>query len=653
MPCVGDKKSQRSFRNTGYWLLDIQKIQNMTSIKKRNHRSGLGALALVAGVAFGYDLTASPRFSPEGTQYQVAGSGIGDQLSPSISFRQTGGWLAWHDNVTDGEGFGVSVRRLTGQLTGLSSFRVNQRSEGDQENAQILQMGDGGAIVVWQGGIKGRQTIMGRVIKADGRFAGDEFAISAEGLDHREPSVAINSSGSILVTWTADGVDGDLAAVQSRLLSPSGEPVAQVLQLNQFTPFHQRSSGVTALPDGSFVAVWISEQQRGQNTVDVFARRLQPNGIPSGEEFLVNSGAKPCATPSVAAFPNGGYVVAWAEHDHTAPGAVWDVASRNYQNGNPTTAPLTLNQRRIGFQGFPKIAVVGDEALVVFRSQGGDGYGESVVGRWVDSKGKTIGEEFVVNSQTSGDQITPNVASDGQGRVVAVWSTYAGLSKGMDLASQRYAMSAPALNAPEPPYVFAASSSRLAISFPEVSGLPVSQYELYMDGSEIPLVLKAGYHTEAGFAPESVHTFRLAYRLEDGRLSPLSAPSQGRTWGEDINLDGIPDDWQAKYYGSNRNLWPAPTSDSDADGVSDREEYLAGTDPKAPSSVLKTFLRRNEQGATLSWNSRPGAFYQVQASNNLKDWSDLGALRFASGEVDSIPVGNLPGNTYYRVNLLR
>jgi hypothetical protein len=223
----------------------------------------------------------------------------------------------------------------------------------------------------------------------------------------------------------------------------------------------------------------------------------------------------------------------------------------------------------------------------------------------------------------------------------------------MDLASQRYAISAPALLAPESPYVFAASSSRLTVSFPEVSGLPVTQYELYVDGADVPVVLKAGHHTASGLTPGSSHTFRLAYRLEDGRISPLSAPAQGRTWGEDMNLDGMPDDWQAKVYGSNPATWPSPNNDTDGDGVSDREEFLTGTNPKSASSVLKTFLRRTEQGATLSWNSRPGAFYQVQTSTNMQEWSDIGTLRFASGEIDSIPIGNHPGNTYYRVNLLR
>lgn len=133
------------------------KTRHMTSIDKRRIHGGLGALILAANAGIGGQLMASPRFSTEGNQYQIAGSAIGDQLSPSISFRGTGGWVAWHDNTTDGDGFGVSVRKLTGQLTGMSSFRVNQTGEGDQENAQVLQTKDGSAIVVWQGGRRGSQ----------------------------------------------------------------------------------------------------------------------------------------------------------------------------------------------------------------------------------------------------------------------------------------------------------------------------------------------------------------------------------------------------------------------------------------------------------------------------------------------------------------
>ena len=32
--------------------------------------------------------------------------------------------------------------------------------------------------------------------------------------------------------------------------------------------------------------------------------------------------------------------------------------------------------------------------------------------------------------------------------------------------------------------------------------------------------------------------------MDGGSRSVLSAPAEGTTWGEDENLDGLPDDWQ-------------------------------------------------------------------------------------------------------------
>ncbi len=109
-------------------------------------------LAVVTGLTLALAGVEAGPFSPEGTQYLAAGSPVGDQILPALAFRSTGGWLVWQDNSTDGLGFGISARRLTGQLTGLCSFRVNEDGAGDQENAQVGILPDGGALIVWQSG---------------------------------------------------------------------------------------------------------------------------------------------------------------------------------------------------------------------------------------------------------------------------------------------------------------------------------------------------------------------------------------------------------------------------------------------------------------------------------------------------------------------
>jgi hypothetical protein len=73
------------------------------------------------------------------------------------------------------------------------------------------------------------------------------------------------------------------------------------------------------------------------------------------------------------------------------------------------------------------------------------------------------------------------------------------------------------------------------------------------------------------------------------------------------------------------------------------------TDPK---STLRTWLASSDQGLFLMWNTVPGIIYQVQISNDLKQWTDLGSRRFAHGSVDSVWVGGEPA-AYYRVIRVR
>ena len=63
-------------------------------------------------------------------------------------------------------------------------------------------------------------------------------------------------------------------------------------------------------------------------------------------------------------------------------------------------------------------------------------------------------------------------------------------------------------------------------------------------------------------------------------------------------------------------------------------------------------LTPTAQGMFLSWNTQPGATYQVQVTTDLKTWVNAGSARFAAGTTDSIYVGG-SSNGYYRVVLLR
>ncbi len=93
--------------------------------------------ALFAGIpAVGFAQT--NYYATNGTEYAIVGSLPGDQVLPDAAVTPSGGYVVWQDNITDGNGWGVSAMQLNSTLSGSgSSFRVNVQGAGDQENPRV------------------------------------------------------------------------------------------------------------------------------------------------------------------------------------------------------------------------------------------------------------------------------------------------------------------------------------------------------------------------------------------------------------------------------------------------------------------------------------------------------------------------------------
>ncbi len=220
----------------------------------------------------------------------------------------------------------------------------------------------------------------------------------------------------------------------------------------------------------------------------------------------------------------------------------------------------------------------------------------------------------------------------------------------MDLAAQRYATYLAPLSAPGAPVVSALDSYTLSVTWAPLGGFSVDHWELYEDASATPWLLTNTYwQNDPGtdlYNPGSTHSFSLVYVLTDGRHSPASAVSSGKTWGADLygggpgnnKPDGLPDDWQAMYWGTNHTNWLGPNVLL-APGVTVEEVFEWGANPLDPTTWLRQWITPGQLGLTLNWTTHPGYMYQVQTSSNLTDWNDLGGPRFASDVVDSIFLG--------------
>ncbi|MBL9169979.1 MAG: immunoglobulin domain-containing protein [Verrucomicrobiales bacterium] len=94
----------------------------------------------------------------------------------------------------------------------------------------------------------------------------------------------------------------------------------------------------------------------------------------------------------------------------------------------------------------------------------------------------------------------------------------------------------------------------------------------------------------------------------------------------DADKDGVGDEWEALYGFSSSNATDA-NRDDDGDGRTNREEFIAGTDPKNPSSVLRIdSIQTTTNRTSLSLVSRKDRGYTVQFREALNRGSWQTAL---------------------------
>jgi hypothetical protein len=121
----------------------------------------------------------------------------------------------------------------------------------------------------------------------------------------------------------------------------------------------------------------------------------------------------------------------------------------------------------------------------------------------------------------------------------------------------------------------------------------------------------------------------------------------------DFDRDGMADAWEATY-GFNTNLVDDALDDADQDTVSNRDEYIAGTNPLDPSSYLKVQrLTVSLNQAALEFLAVSNRSYSVLYQNSLTDaaWVKLvdvpaGSTNRLETVIDGIPPGL---SRYYRL----
>lgn len=416
---------------------------------------------LFAGVALGWTAldAAGGGLQPQGLEFPLTRGIPGDQINPAVALQRDGGWVVWQDAAIDGEGLGISAIRIneTGAAVGTPR-RVNQITQGDQENPSLILLPDGRSFCLWQGGPVGFQKIIGRFLSPDGSPLTPDIPISTGDGEHQlDPVAVLLQDGTFVVAWTSYRQEGSSSYdIYGRRVSATGELLGVESRLNATQGMNRRSPSLAPLPSGGFVAAWVTERQVGvRDNTDVRGRALAGYGAPTFAVQVVSrsfsSDIEPlgvespvsesglAANPVLCSLADGRVYAAWTRRSPGDRQARYDVYGRTLDAfGIAQNSERLINVQTLGDQYRPRLAVTSHGILAVWTSMGQDGSWEGVFGRWVDSAGEPSGDEMAINTQAGGGQILPAVATTADSGLIVAYSSNQPRT-GYELYAQRLA----------------------------------------------------------------------------------------------------------------------------------------------------------------------------------------------------------------------
>ncbi|GAA0603417.1 hypothetical protein GCM10009416_46320 [Craurococcus roseus] len=259
---------------------------------------------------------------------------------------------------------------------------------------------------------------------------GSEFRVNATTADYQSgPSVAAFADGGFVTAWTGRTADGTYDVFAQRFAA-DGRATDGEFGVNATALGDQNAPSVAALPDGGFVVSWTGTGADG--TRDIFARRFAADGAAAGGEFRVD--ATPSGDqygPKVAALADGGFVASWVLYD--ADGTRDVFARRFAADGSAAGGEFHSGSAAAGNEYSPSVAGLADGGFVLSWYSSGRG----VLAQRFAADGAAAGGEFRVNATTPGNASRPDVAALADGGFVVSWDSNTG-NRRADVFAQRY-----------------------------------------------------------------------------------------------------------------------------------------------------------------------------------------------------------------------
>jgi len=303
--------------------------------------------------------------------------------------------------------------------------RINTYVTGNQSNQQIAMNASGDFVVVWESyGQDGGnlEDIFAQRYSAGGIPVGPEFQVNTYTTGFQKmPAVAINDNGEFAITWHGIGQE-DSYGVYAQRYNSNGSKFASQFLVNTYTTDGQSNPSIAMDNTGNMFVTWQSIGQDG-NSSGLYYQKFDSsnNRLEVQTERKVHSyttGSQ--GSPIISGDKNGNFFVVWRGQ---GDGTYTDEIFMNAFKTGISQANYRINTYATGTQQNPSIAVNSAGEFTI--AWGGEGLLDTsgIFAKRFNTNTTIKGAEFRVNTYTTAthSNYSPSVAMDSTGNFVVAW----------------------------------------------------------------------------------------------------------------------------------------------------------------------------------------------------------------------------------------
>ncbi len=241
----------------------------------------------------------------------------------------------------------------------------------------------------------------------------------------QNPAISMDTLGRYVVVWESEGQDGDGFGIYAKVYAANHSVVKDEFLINTVSQTgDQRFPDVAMNADGTWCVVWQSNESESTNGWDVYRRVYDASGTAvTSRSRLHASVTNNQMRPAVAGGDNY-FVCAYMSG---VTGSVESKIEARFFNdaGTYLATNFDVAVSTGNHLAHPDVAMDNSgNAYFVWQADGLDGDRQGVYAAGYAQPSLLNFGPVQVNTETAGNQQEPNIASDGAGNAVVVWSSF-------------------------------------------------------------------------------------------------------------------------------------------------------------------------------------------------------------------------------------